>query len=67
VSLDWKVTHDKVAAVSKSTVWLPIETCPKGLKCLLLGAGGVALLGTYNGDPFFTDWHPLPRRRSDDS
>jgi hypothetical protein len=51
-----------VAAVDHSYFWQPIATCPRGVKVQLLGAGGVAMYGTYNGkDKFYTHWAPLPK------
>ena len=29
----------------------------------LLGGGGVAQYGIYNGDPFWIGWAPVPRRK----
>lgn len=37
--------------------------CPHGVKVQLLGQGGVASYGHYNGDPFWIGWAPVPRRR----
>lgn len=48
-------------AVDRSYLWQPIATCPRGVKVQLLGAGGVAHYGLYNGkDPFWCGWAPLP-------
>lgn len=47
--------------------WKPISSCPRGVKVQLLGKGGVAQYGIYNGDPFWTDWAPLPTNRKDQS
>lgn len=40
-----------------------MTTCPRGAKVQLLGAGGVASYGVYNGDSFWIGWAPVPRRR----
>lgn len=40
--------------------------CPRGVKCQLLGKGGVAAYADYHGDPFWTAWAPLPKRRRTD-
>jgi len=54
------------AAVDHNYFWQPIETCPRGVKCQLLGAGGVAMYGQYNGkDPFYVAWAPLPKLKRD--
>jgi hypothetical protein len=45
-----------------------IRNAPTGVKCLLLNAGGVALIGSLRPsdvtgkDPFFKAWSPLPKR-----
>ena len=64
-TVDWRLTHDRVAAVAENIYWLPIETAPLGRKVLLLGSGGVAMLGIYDRDPFFVGWFPLPKVRHD--
>lgn len=38
-----------------------MTTCPRSVKLILLGAGGVATLGTYDGDPFWVGWAALPK------
>ena len=53
-----------VAAVDHNYFWQPISTCPRGVKVQLLGRGGVALYGQFNGkDKFYTHWAPLPKLR----
>jgi hypothetical protein len=54
-------TAHKVA-VSTDTYWQPIETCPRAVKVQLLGKGGVATYGLYNGDKFWENWCPLPKK-----
>lgn len=51
-------------AVSSEAQFLPIETCPRAVKVILLGAGGVATIGQYSGprDTFWVGWSPLPRK-----
>jgi hypothetical protein len=40
-----------------------MESCPRGVRLLLLGAGGVAVIAQYDGrSSFWTGWAPLPRR-----
>lgn len=58
------INSDRTAAVSTEYYWIPIdENTPRGVKIQLLGAGGVAIYGTYNGrDKFFTHWAPVPKR-----
>lgn len=57
---------DKSVAVSNEVFWEEDMTkCPCGVKCQLLGRGGVAIYGQYNGvDPFWIGWAPLPKRRT---
>ena len=55
-------TH--TTAVDRSNHWRDMDTCHKAVKVLLLGKGGVATLGTYDGrDTFWQGWAPLPTRR----
>jgi len=53
----------KGVAVDQTYYWQPMATCPRGMKVQLLGAGGVAMYGAYNGrDTFYTGWAPLPNK-----
>lgn len=62
----FKLNGDKTVAVATDTYWIPIDKdTPRGVKLQLLGAGGVATYGVYNGDRFWTDWCPVPKRRED--
>jgi hypothetical protein len=59
------INRDKTVAVSTTQYWEDMDTCPRGVKVQLLGYGGVALYGTYDGkNKFFTNWAPLPKKRS---
>jgi hypothetical protein len=61
----WRTNGHATAAVSTQYTWLPIATAPKHLKCLLLNdASGVSTLAEYDGTLFWTDWAPLPARRT---
>jgi hypothetical protein len=61
-----KPNTDNTVAVSTTVYWLPIDAnTPRGQKLQLLGKGGVAVYGIYNGDAFWTHWQALPRRRED--
>ena len=54
---------DQTVAVDPDHHWQPMSTCPRSVKCQLLGQGGVAIYGTYDGkDPFWQGWAPLPKR-----
>lgn len=59
------INSTATVAVAVDYYWLPIDTdTPKGVKLQLLGKGGVAIYGTWNGrDTFYTHWAPLPKRR----
>ena len=59
-----KLNADQTVAVATDVFWNEdMSTCPRGTKCQMLGEGGVAVYGTYNGDPFWIGWCPLPKRR----
>lgn len=60
------LNSERNVAVDKAYYWQPIATCPRGVKVQLLGAGGVAVYGQFNGkDDFWTHWAPLPVRRKE--
>lgn len=60
----YRINNDRSAAVSTEYYFDDnMSTCPKGVKCLLLGAGGVATISEYHGDPFWISWFPMPRRK----
>ena len=53
----------KGVAVDQTYYWQPMDTCPRGMKVQLLGLGGVALYGSYNGrELFYVGWAPLPNK-----
>lgn len=59
------MNRDKTVAVSTTQYWEEMSTCPRGVKVQLLGDGGVALYGMYDGkNRFFTNWAPLPKKRT---
>ena len=59
-----KLNADQTVAVSTDVYWNEdMGQAPRGVKLQLLGAGGVAYYDTYNGDPFWIGWCPLPKRR----
>ncbi|AXY83356.1 hypothetical protein [Acidovorax phage ACPWH] len=61
-----KLNADQSVAVATDVFFNEdMTTCPVGLKVQLLGAGGVATYGTYNGrDTFWIGWAPVPKRRA---
>lgn len=59
-----KLNADRTVAVATDVFWNEdMTSCPRGTKCQLLGEGGVATYGVYNGDPFWVGWAPVPKRR----
>lgn len=56
---------EKTVAVSNDVFWInDMRACPRGAKVQLLGAGGVATYGNYDGkDPFWVAWQSVPRKR----
>lgn len=59
----YKLNSDRSTAVDTRNEWLPMSTCPLGVKVQLLNPGGIAVYGTFNGrDPQWQGWHPVPRR-----
>lgn len=51
----------KTVAVATDVYWQHINSAPRSVKVQLLGKGGVATYGQYNGDKFWTHWCPLPK------
>lgn len=63
-STSHKTNADQTVAVATDVYFNPdMTSCPRGLKVQLVGEGGVAVYGTYNGDPFWKEWAPVPKRR----
>jgi hypothetical protein len=57
------INTDHTVAVATDYYWLPVGgSTPRSVKLQLLGAGGVATYGHYDGSPFWTHWAPLPQR-----
>lgn len=58
-----KLTSDKAAAVDQTYYWRPMQTCPLSAKVQLLGRGGVAVYGVYDGrSDWWQGWAPLPKK-----
>lgn len=57
-----KLNRDATVAVDTSYRWQPMSTCPRGVKVQLLGSGGVATYGQYDGNAhtWWRMWAPLP-------
>lgn len=61
--MNYHLNSAKNTAVSSEAEFLPMDTCPRAVKVILLGAGGVATIAQYDGkDPFWKGWHPLPKK-----
>lgn len=60
-----KLNSDQTVAVATDYYWLPIDAnTPRGVKLQLLGEGGVACYGEWNGkDTFWKKWAPLPKNK----
>lgn len=60
--MNHKLNSDKTVAVATNYRWNPdMSQCPRGVKVQLLGKGGVAVYGTYDGrNPFWVKWAPVP-------
>lgn len=57
-----KLDKSGTVAVDTNYYWRSMDTCPRGVKVQLLGGGGVAMYGQYNGkDTFYKAWAPLPK------
>ncbi len=65
--MTYTLNSSSTVAVAVDYYWQPIDTnTPRGVKLQLLGKGGVAVYGTWNGkDTFYTHWAPVPKRRTD--
>lgn len=64
--MTYKTSSDSTTAVSTTTHYLPMYSCPIAKKVILLGAGGVATVAQWDGkDKFWQGWHPLPKRAVD--
>lgn len=58
------LSKDSDVAVADDFYYEPMSTCPRGVKVLLLNAGGVACLSQYDGhDTFWQGWAALPKVR----
>lgn len=58
------INASKTVAVSPDYFWLPINAdTPRGVKVQLLGIGGVAAYGVWDGrNRFWQAWAPLPKK-----
>jgi len=65
--MTFKLNTEKTVAVCTDHYWLPISAdTPLGVKVLLLNErAGVATLGQYETDSYWTHWSPLPRKHDE--
>jgi hypothetical protein len=55
-----ELNTERTVAVDRAVFWQPMSTCPRGVKCQLLGKGKVATYSEYHGSTFWIGWCPLP-------
>jgi hypothetical protein len=61
--MNYRVNQDHAVVVATDYYWLPMDTCPRGMKVQLLNMGGVAVYGQYDGKyPHWQGWAPLPKK-----
>jgi hypothetical protein len=61
-----KLSSDKTVAVDQAYYWRPMQTCPVSAKVQLLGRGGVAVYGAWDGkSDWWRGWAPLPKVPND--
>lgn len=59
----YRLNSEKSVAVANNyQLRKDMPSCPRGVKVLLLGAGGALTLGQYAGERFWHQWAPLPSR-----
>ena len=59
----FQLNNERSVAVALDYYWMPVgPDTPRGVKLQLLGRGGVATHGLWDGrSTFWTHWTPLPR------
>lgn len=64
--MTFKLNKSRDVAVAQDYYWNDnMQECPRGVKVQLLGTGGVATYGQYDGkSEFWVAWAPLPKRRA---
>lgn len=66
ITVPYRLDKSGKVMVDQEYFWQPISTCPRGVKVQLLGEGGVAMYGQYNGkDEFYTHWAALPKLKKE--
>ena len=61
---DYSINPVQQTCVSNVYFWRHIDTCPRGVKVLILTTGGTCVIGHWEPDGF-SAWAPLPRRMLD--
>lgn len=56
----WSINTER-CAVSASYFWQEIDTCPAGVKVLLLTQDGVCIIGQASRESDYAAWAPLPK------
>lgn len=57
-----KLDSTGTVSVDPNYYWQPLHTCPRACKVQLLGGGGVAVYGQYDGNfRWWKGWAPLPK------
>ena len=52
----------RTVAVADDYEWQRMNTCPVNVKVQLIGKGGVAVYGQWDGkEPFWIGWAPAPK------
>ena len=63
MTTDYKLKRNGTVAVDTKNEWRPMTECPRGALVQLLGRGGVATHGTYDGKSnFWLGWCPMPAK-----
>lgn len=67
-AVDYHLSRNNSVAVADDITYLPMETCPIGVKVLLLNRGGVAVLGVVRKGELdeWRGWFPLPKERKNE-
>lgn len=64
----YRLNSDKSVAVATDYYTNPdMSQCPRGVKLILIGKGGVGTIAIYDGDPFWIEWAPMPKRSTGSS
>jgi len=59
--MTYRINTDKSAAVSTEAHYLPMDTCPKGVRIIALSKHCVARIDIYSNQKDIVGWYPLPK------